>query len=255
MLRSPALINDSPDSRDFIRAPSPDRSTPDSVDLSVYAHEAFYQWEHGTCAAWAAVQFIHIITSRMFNNERGILLSPYDIYYKVRKRMGTFPEDSGSTMRDVLKVLHKDGAIPYKAFPDIQHLSAIPPTVPEHLLFKLSSYSRIQHRYGENAHKLKQILAHEQLPIMIAFDIPEVIINDSTIESTGQFGDLITVSRDEPLIDTYSHAMLITGYYQSNGKTYFKILNSWGKYWGDNGYCYANEDWINYGWIPFVLAT
>jgi C1A family cysteine protease len=36
----------------------------------------------------------------------------------------------------------------------------------------------------------------------------------------------------------FNHAMVIVGWKQIGGFTYWKVQNSWGPDWGDNGYCY-----------------
>lgn len=42
------------------------------------------------------------------------------------------------------------------------------------------------------------------------------------------------------------HAVTLTGWCRINGKLYWRLLNSWGFSWGDNGYCWLPEE---YPWI------
>lgn len=43
------------------------------------------------------------------------------------------------------------------------------------------------------------------------------------------------------------HALCIVGYEQgSDGKTWFRVLNSWGKKWRDGGMCWMHEDYIKW---------
>ena len=49
------------------------------------------------------------------------------------------------------------------------------------------------------------------------------------------------------------HAMLIVGYNDSSRR--FKVLNSWGPNWGDNGYCYMPYDYVLSSALAFDFGT
>lgn len=51
--------------------------------------------------------------------------------------------------------------------------------------------------------------------------------------------------------DNGGHAVLLTGWKTINGKFYWRLLNSWGKSWGQNGYCWLPEE---YPWIEDAYA-
>ena len=51
---------------------------------------------------------------------------------------------------------------------------------------------------------------------------------------------------------TGNHAMLITGYAYIKGKLHWKVQNSWGKKWGNNGYCYLPCNYPNINNIYIV---
>ena len=44
--------------------------------------------------------------------------------------------------------------------------------------------------------------------------------------------------------DLYGHAMIIVGY--DNDKSAFKVMNSWGTSWGENGFIWISYDFISY---------
>lgn len=43
------------------------------------------------------------------------------------------------------------------------------------------------------------------------------------------------------------HAMAIIGCKKVNGEERFRVLNSWGKYWRDNGKCWLTDEYITWG--------
>lgn len=47
------------------------------------------------------------------------------------------------------------------------------------------------------------------------------------------------------------HAVTITGWSYINNKFHWRLLNSWGNDWGDNGYAWLPED---YPWIENAYA-
>jgi len=54
------------------------------------------------------------------------------------------------------------------------------------------------------------------------------------------------------------HAMIVVGVNYINGKRLFKIRNSWGAGWGDNGHCLMTEDYMansetNDIWVPTLF--
>lgn len=48
------------------------------------------------------------------------------------------------------------------------------------------------------------------------------------------------------------HAQLVTGWKYIDGVLYWRVLNSWGRSWGDNGYCWLPE---SYPWIDQAYAV
>lgn len=50
---------------------------------------------------------------------------------------------------------------------------------------------------------------------------------------------------DDPVDPSYRHAMVIVGYrLLSDGKCHFRVRNSYGNMWMDNGYCWFESDYI-----------
>lgn len=51
--------------------------------------------------------------------------------------------------------------------------------------------------------------------------------------------------------DNGGHAVLLTGWKIINGKFHWRMLNSWGRKWGQNGYCWLPEE---YPWMEDAYA-
>lgn len=45
-------------------------------------------------------------------------------------------------------------------------------------------------------------------------------------------------------LTSYQHALIVVGYRTVEGKIQFRIRNSWGKNWGDNGYCWFTSNYL-----------
>jgi C1A family cysteine protease len=54
--------------------------------------------------------------------------------------------------------------------------------------------------------------------------------------------NLYIYKEHDPTLYWASHAMLVVGY--NDALKAFKVVNSWGKNWGNEGYC-----WISYGFF------
>lgn len=80
---------------------------------------------------------------------------------------------------------------------------------------------------------------HTQHPTVIAFEITEDF-SDANDQSGFAKVEQNTHSRKLGW-----HAILAVGYGTMNGKQYLKVRNSWGPWWGADGYAWVCEDYFN----------
>lgn len=85
-------------------------------------------------------------------------------------------------------------------------------------------------------------------PIIIGMTCP-MSFNEFKMNEHGTF--ITSINKDyvftenEPIDETFQHAMLIVGYkIFDNNKCQFRIRNSWGKDWMDNGYCWFESEYV-----------
>ncbi len=87
--------------------------------------------------------------------------------------------------------------------------------------------------------KLKLFLAKTQLPFVMA--IP--IFKDFPTSKISDTDYVYNLSIEPAKGDFYGlHAVTCVGY--DDDKKAFRIVNSWGNYWGDNGYLWLSEDFV-----------
>ncbi|CAF3202827.1 unnamed protein product [Rotaria sp. Silwood2] len=107
----------------------------------------------------------------------------------------------------------------------------------------LSSGSKGKLRYEQipdgNEEYMKKIV-YERGPVYVSFDCGERTGNDTILREVSQKWDHYASGIfDVPGCPEYrnlNHAPVVVGYGTENGTDYWKVKNSWGEDWGENGY-------------------
>lgn len=203
---------------------------PKAVDLRSSCSPVVNQGELGSCTANAIAsglrEYLELRTGKLTP------LSRLWLYWEERRLEGTIDEDSGASIRDGMKILHKYGCPPEIDWPyDISKFTQTPPPVSfsDAIQYKISEYHRVS-----NVMALKTALA-EGYPVVIGIKIYE------SFESVqvAQTGVVPLPKQGEQYLG--GHAVLVVGYkddeqYKDNGIVICR--NSWGVSWGDKGYFY-----------------
>tara|TARA_B100000902_G_C27314535_1_gene920437 strand:- start:1405 stop:2541 length:1137 start_codon:yes stop_codon:yes gene_type:complete len=217
------------DSRDFIYCNKNFKQIPSCVDYRDLLQPIRNQGSQGTCYAQSAACMKELQEKYDYNlNE---YLSP-QFFYNNREYWNNdiqdgedINEDYGMTGRDVMRILKNIGICKESEYPygTIEKIDDIP------AYLKVNAY---QHRINNYArintmNDLKTSLI-ENGACLIAFPVYN-------------YSDQMWIQNDNEQM-TGGHAMTVVGY--DDKEKHFIIRNSWGKYWGDNGYCYYKyKDW------------
>lgn len=202
-----------------------------SIDLRKEFTPIKDQGEMGACSAFALVGVFEYILKK--NKQPDIDLSEQFVYFNARKADGSFRADAGSSLYDVVQTLMKDGVCLEHLFPyNPNNISKDPPVeaIEDGQTRKVVKAKNVK----KNLHDIKSAVA-EGYPVAISLKIFNSfnprrgfirIPNETEIQS-GQSGN---------------HAMVICGY--NDEARFFVVRNSWGRKFGDKGYCY-----IPYGYV------
>lgn len=218
---------------------------PNSVDLVKYFPPIGNQGKYGTCVAWAAAYNTKTAveamdrgytTSQLANTQ--YQLSPKDLFFNILdSQKGKSCGGTGFT--SALDVLVKRGAAPLSDVP-YDNLSNCASSLAQSSWdqyaknHKIESYRKID----IDVNTAKGYLAQNR-PIVfgarladnfMSWDSDEVITSHSSFNRVGQHA---------------YHAMVIAGYDDTKGfNGAFKVINSWGEYWGSKGYI-----WVDYNFM------
>jgi C1A family cysteine protease len=226
---------DSRDPRDLHFAafmPTSDIEMPPVVDLSPGCSKVENQQDLGSCTANAlagAVEYLEIKQSSDF-----IEASRLFIYYNERELEGTVCADAGAELRDGIKTLVTHGVCSETLLPyDPSKFTRKPSKkcYAEALDHRIQKYYKIASLEG-----MKQCLALGY-PFSFGFAVFDSF-ESKEVAKTGMMP--IPNPEAEELLG--GHAVLSVGY--DDEKRKFKIRNSWGERWGDEGYFYMDYSFI-----------
>lgn len=215
---------DKPDTRDY-KYTVTNKQQYNVIDLRRYCTQIEDQGNLGSCTGQAIASAIELHNKR-FNKTDDI--SRLFIYYYEREILGTIHFDSGAYIRDGIKVCNKKGAPLEKFWPyNIKKFKDKPVTeaISDALKRRVTRYERVENHQG----CLDAIT--NGYPVVIGFNVYSSF-ETPIVYSKGLMPYPNT--KVERLLG--GHAVLLVGYDKS--KEHYIVRNSWGKYWGDNGYFY-----------------
>jgi len=155
------------------------------------------------------------------------------IYYYARRRAGLHLVDRGCYIRDAFKVLGTHGWAPESMWP-YSRPAAGNGSKPDFFTLMKSAerwrgqYRRIWEDGGARIDAVKRALASGRL-----------VVFGTDVGPTFMGGDTMRPANDA----RSGHAMTLHGH----GGDAFRVVNSWGRSWGDGGHCTMHADYIE--WI------
>jgi Papain family cysteine protease len=217
---------------------------PDNFDLSISFPTPGNQGNQGSCVGWAAAYlktYQEVVETGEDPNT--IFFSPSFIYNQIKSGANC---DSGSQIDDALNLLSEQGDVSEARFAYKETECDVLPNDELKLEagpFKIASWRRAN---TQDPTELKRHLFNET-PILIAFEADDAFFDVKA-------GDIY---KDPPSKNAGLHAMVVVGY--DNDKNAFKLINSWGTEWGDDGFAWVDYDTFTdkalYGFVAQDLKS
>ena len=218
-------INSPIDERDYLYNPvcANQKELPSSFSLD-YNYHILNQGSVGSCVAHSLSEMKSYIDSVENNNM-------YSVGFIYANRKNGDISGSGMIPRQALSNLVSDGDCYNSDFPINEEYPSILKTLDTYgkdQLFEKASKHKSKAFAKLEIEQIKEYLFNQQKPIMIT-----VKVYSSFYESRYRKGEV-----PNQIYGTYfgSHAMAIIGYDEDK----LKIVNSWGKDFGDNGFVYID---------------
>lgn len=202
---------------------------PASVDFSASFPTPENQGNQSSDVAWAttyaAYSYLEALNKNWKADNPSHQFSPAFVYNQIKTGSCT----SGSTISSALHLLKNTGAVPLTFFPyDSQNCSK----TPDIKMLLLATQFRINHWFKVDERNLNDIKGqiYAGNPVIVGMNI-----SDEFHRLSGKqiYNDLSDSANNQ------GHAMVIVGY--DDNKKAFKLINSWGTAWGDNGF-----GWVSY---------
>tara|TARA_B100000780_G_scaffold237942_1_gene179203 strand:+ start:830 stop:4048 length:3219 start_codon:yes stop_codon:yes gene_type:complete len=209
-----------------------EKTIPERIDLSSYFGEVKNQGELGSCTAFPVAAIYEFFASQ---NNQSVDISELFIYFNSRDKKGNSSKDIGATLFDTISSVKEKGACYSKTYPyNIDNFSFLPED---------SAYKEAKHNIVEKSFRVE--INEKHFKNALANGHP-VVFGLKLFKSFYPKNDegLITYPKvnEISLQDHGNHAMLLVGY--NDQEKLFKVRNSWGSKFGDNGYCYIPYDYL-----------
>jgi C1A family cysteine protease len=219
------------DGRDRLFAPRSRGILPDEVDLRAEMPAVYDQGQQGSCVENGCSAIAWNVIARI---QEPWSPSRSHLYYEARARRGWQLTDSGSYVRDCLKVMAQEGVLPESEFPyedsvfDRAPSDAIEAVA---LRMRIAPYAAIT----QSPPDIMRALADGN-PIVFGCTVYESFESDAV--AAGE-----PVPMPGPLESPVGgHCMVIVGY--DRLKALVLVRNSWGSEWGLYGHCWMPMDYV-----------
>lgn len=232
---------------DSIRIPFMSSDGTKNLPVSYIISENFFppvgnQGAFGSCVAWATGYGLGSFYFSAKNQwgkptDQSKIMSPSFVYHQIREC--NCGPDCGTYIGDALELMKTQGIVSWKTMPyDLNNCT--PPNQSEFNLAvnnKIKGYNRLKNRLNLNEYKA-----------YLSNDVP-VIIGASLGKNFDYYGSrgASSVFNCTQLEENSGHAMLVVGY--DDNKRAFKIMNSWGSNWGENGHI-----WVEYECFKLMMG-
>lgn len=223
---------------------APPAALPASVDLRAAWWKIGNQENTGSCVGWASTDGVaryHMVKAGKIAQPG--LLSPRCTWMASKEtdefttRPETFIEEAGTSLKAAMDILRKFGAVPEAMLPF--HIATTMYTGDENTFYATAATRRIASYFNlhKNLSSWRDWLASHG-PILAGLGV------DATWDqATATHGNLDTY---QPKTVRGGHAVCVVGY---TADKRFIIRNSWGTAWGDGGFAYASEAYIDAGFF------
>ena len=202
------------------------------VDLTKYFSKVKDQGQLGSCTAFPVAAVYEFAAKQ---NAKNVEISELFIYYNTRVLRGNIDEDSGATLLETINAVKDKGACYTENHPyTIDSFSKRP---------NETAFTVGQHQIVEKACRVH--ISEKDFKHAISCGHP-VIIGLKLFKSFYPKNKSAIVpypSKNEAEYEDHgNHALLVVGF--NDDEKLFKVRNSWGTAFGENGYCYIPYDYV-----------
>ena len=217
---------------DLLGSTTQDQTQPQSVDLSMNFPEPGSQGSQSSCVGWAVAYALKSYQEKVEMgwslNTRSHLFSPAFIYNQINGGV-----DQGSYIYQALDLIVNQGAATLATMPYSEYDYWSQPS--SAAFAEASQYKGLRRVRVNDTSQIKAALVNRR-PVVAGIDVYEPFYNLVGADSVYN-----TVSGQS----LGGHAVTIVGYDDSRFGGAFKVINSWGQSWGDNGFFWIPYDFVS----------
>ena len=194
------------------------------------------QGQTNTCVANATCGALEIVLGLQDKNSV-VQLSRLFLYYNSKVTDKTTDKDDGTFIHSAFGTLKTLGVCPEDMWPFDSKLIGHQPGI---LCYKAGDDNKILNFYRIDSTGSDRV---NDVEALIQTNSPVVFATEVSKEFENYSGG--TKVFEAPAVSVGGHAMVIVGVRtNAAGKKEFRIRNSWGTSWGDNGFAWVSEDYL-----------